>query len=135
MGKKIWNSLKFQFQIDIVTENAEYKIGSEYIGPLLWNYVRRRVKLSTNIGAAKLKGYIENKGLRDFENNVTKVNTWFKDTETAIIVEEGEGYNEYLRQLLEHTRNAITLNSLHQWNRKEDYGSRTNFQITTHIKT
>ena len=99
MGKKIWNSLKSQFQIDIVTDNAEYKIGSEYIGPLLWNYVRRRVKPSTKIGAAKLKGYIENKGLRDFENNVTKVNTWFKDTETAIIAEEGEGYNEYLRQL------------------------------------
>ena len=98
MGKKVWNSLKSQFQINIVTDNAEYKIGSEYIGPLLWDYIQRRVKPSTKNGADKLKGYIEKKVLRDFENIVTKFNTWFKDTQTAITVEEGEGYNEYLRQ-------------------------------------
>ena len=99
MGKKIWNNLKSQFQIKIVTDNGKYKIGSEYIGPLLWDFIRRRVKPSTKIGAAKLKTYIKKKELRDFKNNVIKFNTWFKDTKTAITTQEGEGYNEYLRQL------------------------------------
>ena len=37
--------------------------------------------------------------MADHENNVVTFNTWFDDTRTKIIKEEGEGYNEYLRQL------------------------------------
>ena len=48
---------------------------------------------------SKLKGYIENKGWRDFNNNVAQFNTWFKDTKATITAEEGEGYNDYPRQL------------------------------------
>ena len=51
------------------------------------------------MGASKLKGDIEKKEERDFENDMSKFNTWFEDTRRYIIGEEGEDYNEYLRQL------------------------------------
>ena len=37
--------------------------------------------------------------LAEFGNNVVKFNTWFEDTMTEIINDEGEGYNKYHRQL------------------------------------
>ena len=82
-----------------MTDNAKYRICSEYIGLLLWDFIRRRVKPCTKINVAKLKDCIEKKELNHFNNNVVKFNTWFKDTKTVITAEEGEGYNEYLRQL------------------------------------
>ena len=51
------------------------------------------------MGASKRKGDIEKKEERDFENDVSKFNTWFEDTRRYIIGEEGEDYNEYFRQL------------------------------------
>ena len=91
MGKKIWSSFKSEFQIEILGNNSEYKIGEEYDGPMLWDYIRRRIKPSTRVEASKLKGNIEKKEVRDFGNGVSKYNTWFEDTRRSIIYEEGEG--------------------------------------------
>ena len=99
MGQKIWSSFKSKFQIEILGNNSEYKIGEEYDGPMLWDYIRRRIKTSTWVRASKLKGDIEKKEVRDFGNGVSKYNTWFEDTRRSIICKEGEGYNKYLRQL------------------------------------
>ena len=99
MGKKIWDSLSSEFQIDIMGSSGEFKYQGEYDGPTLWYFIRARVKPSTKVGASKLKERIEKKELRDFDDDVTKFNTWFTDTRTSIRREEGEGYNEYLRQL------------------------------------
>ena len=98
-GKKIWYSLQSAFQIEIMGSNEEFKISSKYDGPTLWHFIRTQVKPSTKVGASRLKEKIKKKELRDFGNNVLKLNTWFADTRIAIITEEGEGYNEYLRQL------------------------------------
>ena len=97
MGKKIWSSLKSEFQIEILGNNNEYKIGEEYDKPILWDYIRRRIKPSTRVGTSKLKGDIEKKEMRDFGNDVSKFNTWLEDTRRSIIGEEGEGYNKYVR--------------------------------------
>ena len=99
MVKKIWSSLKSEFQIEILGNNNEYKIGEEYDGPMLWDYIRRRIKSSTRVGTSKLKVDIEKKEVRDFGNDVSKYNMWFEDAKRSIIGDEGEGYNEYLRQL------------------------------------
>ena len=74
-------------------------MGGEYDGVLLWDFLRRTIKPSTKVGASKLKADIEKCVLSTHENNVTKFNSWFEDTRLEIIAEEGEGYNEYLRQL------------------------------------
>ena len=96
-GKKIWSSLTAEFQIEIMGKEDEFTIGKadDYDGPMLWDFIQRRVKPSTKVGVTKLKEDIENKTLTSFGNDVTKYNTWFEDTRRAIIAEEGEGYNEY----------------------------------------
>ena len=68
---------------------------------MLWEFIRHRVKPSTKVGAAKLKGSIKKAKLTDFGDDVTKFNSWFEDTRFSIIAEEGEGYNEYTRMLFQ----------------------------------
>ena len=99
MGQMIWNSLTSFFQIDIMPHKSDFQRNQEYDGPLLWDYIRCRVKPSTTVGASKLKDELENKTLSDFGNNVIKYNSWFVDTRDQIIREEGDGYNEYTRSL------------------------------------
>ena len=99
MGNKIWNSLTASFQIDIMGGKHEYERNDEFDGPLLWDYIRRRVNPSTTVGASRLKDDIETKQLSDFDHDVIKYNTWFCDTREEILKEEGEGFSEYLRSL------------------------------------
>ena len=93
MGQMLWNSLTSAFQIN------EFQRRQEHDSPLLWDYIRRRVKPSTTVGASKLKDDIEGKTLKDFDNDVTRYNSWLTDTRDQIIREEGDGYNEYMRSL------------------------------------
>ena len=37
--------------------------------------------------------------MKDHDGNVIAFNTWFEDTAAAIVREEGNSYNEYVRQL------------------------------------
>ena len=99
MGNKIWNSLSASFQIDIMGSKVEFERYDEYDGPLLWDFIRRRINPSTTVGASRLKDEIETKTLKEFGDDVTKFNTWFADTRDLIIKEEGTGYNEYVRSL------------------------------------
>ena len=45
MGKKIWDSLTAEFQIEIMGKQDEFTIdGSEdYDGPMLWDFIKERV--------------------------------------------------------------------------------------------
>ena len=99
LGKKIWASPTSAYKKEITGRCAEFTMGGEYDGVLLWDFLRRTIKPSTKVGASKLKADIEKCVLSTHENNVTKFNSWFEDTRLEIIAEEGEGYNEYLRQL------------------------------------
>lgn len=99
MGAKLWNSLTSKFQIDIQGSQSKFQKEQECDGPLLFDFIRRRVNPSTTVGASKLKDDIESKSLADFQGSVTAYNTWFEDTRDTIIKEEGTGYNEYLRSL------------------------------------
>ena len=81
----------------------------EIDGPMLWDFIKRRVKPSTKVGAAKLKSKIEKAKLSEHNDNVIEFNTWFEDTRKSIIAEEGTGYNEYTRMLFQsylHSNNA-----------------------------
>ena len=103
LGAKLWNSLTSDFKIEIQGNQSEFKVGREYDGPKLWDFIRRRVNPTTTVGVSKLKNQVENSTLSDFGNDVAKFNTWFDDTRTKIIKEEGKGkYNEYLRSLFTH---------------------------------
>ena len=100
LGAKLWSSLTSDFKIEIQGDQAEFKVGHEYDGPKLWDYIRRRVNPTTTVGASRLKDMIESAKLSDFSNDVVRFNTWFQDTRMNIIKEEGDGYyNEYLRSL------------------------------------
>ena len=99
MGHMVWSSLSSSFQIEMMPHKSEFQRNQEYDGPLLWDYIRRRVKPSTTVGASKLKDEIERKTIKDFGNDVTKYNSWFVDTRAQIVREEGEGYSESLRSL------------------------------------
>jgi hypothetical protein len=100
LGTKLWASLTSDFKIEIQGDQEQFKHGQEYDGPKLWDYIRRRVNPTTTVGASRLKDLIESAKLSDFSNDVIKFNTWFDDTRTSIIKEDGEGrYNEYLRSL------------------------------------
>ena len=87
------------FNIEISDETEEFKRENEYDGPLLWEYIRRRLNSSTMVGASRLKDQIESRTISSFDNNVIKYNTWFSETRAQIIKEDGDGYNEYLRSL------------------------------------
>ena len=89
----------------------EFTVGKSdnYDGPMLWDFIRRRVKPSTKVGASKLKEEIESKKLTVFNNDVAKYNTWFEDTRRAIIAEEGEGYNEYTRMLFKAYKSSTNV--------------------------
>ena len=106
MGHMVWSSLSSSFQIELMPHKAEFQRGHEYDGPLLWDHIRRRVKPSTTVGASRLKDDIENKTLDDFDDDVTRYNSWFTDTRDQIIREEGEGYNEYTRSLFRAYRRS-----------------------------
>ena len=49
MGKKIWSSLTAEFQIEIMGKEDEFTIkgSDDYDGPMLWDFIKRRVKPST----------------------------------------------------------------------------------------
>ena len=99
MGAKMWNSLTSKFQIDIQGSQSKFQREQECDGPLLFDFIRRRVNPSTTVGASKYKDEIEAKTLADFKYSVLEYNTWFDDTREMIVKEEGTGYNEYMRSL------------------------------------
>ena len=100
MGHKVWNSLTSNFQLELIVDKDEFKLGGEFDGPLLWDFIRRRINPTTTVGASKLKGEIETAKLADFDHDVSRFHTWFQSQKKKIKKEEGEGkYNEYLRQL------------------------------------
>ena len=99
MGNKIWESLSSNFKIEISGSKAEFQRCNEIVGPLLWDFIRRRINPTTTVGASKLKDDIEGTKVSAFDNDIVKYNTWFDDTRELIIKEEGDGYNEYLRSM------------------------------------
>ena len=100
LGNKLWASLTPDFQIELSGKTKEFKKGNEYDGPLLWDFIRRRVNPTTTVGASKLKEELENTSLDKFGDDIIKYNAWFDDMRTMIIRDEGPGkYNEYLRNL------------------------------------
>merc|ERR1740124_362862 len=100
MGTKIWNSISSAFKIEISGSKKEFKKDQEYVGTLLWDFIRRRINPTTTVGASILKDELESKTAADLEHKITKYNTWFDDIHKAIIKEDGKDpYNEYLRSM------------------------------------
>ena len=99
MGSKLWDSFTPEFKIEIMGSREEFEREEETDGPLLWDFVRRRINPTTTVGASRLKDEIETKTLDDFDHDVVKFNTWFCDTRDLIIRDEGDKYDEYLRSL------------------------------------
>ena len=99
LGKKLWNSLTSSFQIDIQVNRDEFQRNRECDGPLLWDFIRRRVNPSTSVGASRLKEKLESTTLEDMDHDVVRYNSWFEDMRVMITKEEGEGYSEYLRAM------------------------------------
>ena len=125
MGWKLWNSLTAKFQIEITSGKQEFERNDECDGPLLWDYIRRRVNPTTTVGASKLKDDIETKKLSDFDHDIIRYNTWFCDTRESITKEEGEGYTEYLRSLFrayQTSNNQEFLDSVAEEKRKWTQG-------------
>ena len=75
MGNILWNSLTSDLKIEISGETEEFKREDEYDGPLLWEYIRRRINSSTMVWTSRLKDKIESKTISSFDNNVIKYNT------------------------------------------------------------
>ena len=100
MGHKIWNSLTSNFQLELIVDKDEFKLGGEFDGPLLWDFIRRRINPTTTVRASKLKEEIETAKLEDFDHDISHFHTWFQSQKKKIKKKEGEGkYNVYLRQL------------------------------------
>ena len=100
LGKMIWDSLTAKYQLELIADEDEFKVGDEYDGVKLWCYIRTSVNPSTTTGASTLKDSLESKKLSDFDgHNVKKYSIWFKDMRAEIISLEGKGYNEYVRCL------------------------------------
>ena len=96
MGNKIWKSLSSSFKIEISGSQDEFMRSEENDGPLLWDFIRRRINPTTTVGASRLKDEIESKTASAFGNDILQYNIWFEDTRDKIFKEEGDGYNEYL---------------------------------------
>ena len=80
MGQMLWNSLSSAFQIDIMPHKQEFQRNQEYDGPLLWDYIRRRVKPSTTVGASKLKDEIERKTMM---SRSTTLGSWTQEPKSC----------------------------------------------------
>ena len=80
LGHQLWNSLSSAFKAEIIGSKKEFQRGQEYDGLLLWDFIRRRINLTTTFGASKLKDEIESTTPAQFDNNIIRYNTWFKDT-------------------------------------------------------
>ena len=85
MGAKLWNSLTSKFQIDIQGSQSKFKMEQECDGPLLFDFMRRRLNPSTTVGASKFKDEIDTKTLADFNCSVTDYNTWFEDIREKLL--------------------------------------------------
>ena len=59
LGNKLWNSLTPNFKLELAVNEANFKIKREYDGPLLWDYIRRRVNPTTMVGASSFKEQLE----------------------------------------------------------------------------
>ena len=100
LGNKLWNSLTPNFKLELTVNESSFKVGREYDGPLLWDFIRRRVNPTTTVGASRFKEELETTTLAVFSDDIIKYNTWFQDIRSEIIKEEGdERYNKYLRNL------------------------------------
>ena len=99
LGKKIWSSLTSAFQIDIQGSRREFQRENEYGGPLLCDFIRRRVNPPTSVDVSELKEKLKISKLEDFDYDVIKLNSWFEDMREETTKEEGEGYSEYLRSM------------------------------------
>ena len=97
LGRMLWNSLDADFQLEIGGENSvdDFKRDEEYDGVQLWHFIQKHVNPSTTTGAASFKDSIKSAVLKDFNQNIKALNTWFNNERTSIIKEEEEGkYNE-----------------------------------------
>ena len=74
MGNKLWSSLKSKYQIELAGNSKKFKCGNEYDGPLLWDFIRRRVNHSTTVGASRLKDELETVKLSEHENDINQYN-------------------------------------------------------------
>ena len=79
----------------------------KYNGVRLWNSIQRRVKPTTTVGASNYKADIEK------ATNVVKFNTWFDNTGTIIIKEEGDGYDNTAGEDLLYTTSFKTPTNLY----------------------
>ena len=59
MGKKLWDSLSSTFKIVISGSKIDFMRGQEYDGPLLWDFIRRRINPTITVGASKLKDMMD----------------------------------------------------------------------------
>lgn len=73
-----------------MVSSEEFKYEGEYDGPTLWYFIWARVKSSTKVGASKLKEKVEKFELRNFGDDVSRLNTWFTGTRASIKRVEGE---------------------------------------------
>ena len=102
VGKKIWNSLTLEYKVEISGKQSEFKRGREYDGVHFWDFIMRRFNPMTTVSMSNYKAEIEKVTLTQFDNDIIKFNTWFDDTRSNIIREEGKGYNEHLTSYSAH---------------------------------
>eukprot|EP00957_Ditylum_brightwellii_P107482 8201077-Ditylum_brightwellii.AAC.1 len=100
LGKKIWDSLNLEYQLELLTEQASFQKGNNYDGVLLWYRMIKQVNPSTKVSVKNLKNELENANLKDFDQDIKRFNQWFKDKRTLIVIKLGkDGYKEYTRYL------------------------------------
>ena len=75
ISKKLWNSLSSAFKIEIAGSKEYFQCNQESDGPLLWDFIHRRINPTTMVSASKLKDEIKITKASDFDNDVVKYNT------------------------------------------------------------
>ena len=59
MENILWDSLSSGFKIESTESKDEFQRGQENDGPLLWDFIRRRMNPATTVGVSKLKDEME----------------------------------------------------------------------------
>ena len=87
-----------EFQVDLMSHDHYFKRGRCYDGVLLWNYLMKCVRPTTNVSASNHKELLDAATLKDFQHDVRKFNNWFVDRRRDIIRDEGaDKHGEHVR--------------------------------------
>ena len=87
-------------QLQIIANKSGFKVGEDYYGVELWEYIREEVDPTTMTRVSRSNDEIKSKILEEFSHTVKYFHIWFQDTISKITcLKDNKKYNEYIHSI------------------------------------